>query len=805
MSLTTALKASLTSLKVVQDSIGVAANNIANVDTPGYIKQKTNQVPLIAGGVGQGVQIAGISTDVDDQLLKAIQGQISDLGLAGSLDEFFTNVQSAFGRPDTGNSLSDKLDDFFNAFQSLATNPDNVSLRLSALTEIQGLATSISNTASELQDLRLDADREIHNNVNTVNSLLDSLYNGNAEIITYEEGSSGRLGVEQQRTLNLQKLSEYVDISTIVDSDGVLSVLTKTGASLLDSTGVYHLKHTQAASADTFTNDKSVTAIEVARVENDGSLNPNSEILATSGKSSERTTTLQSGRLKGLIDLRDREIPKVIDQLDSFAYSFINAVNAIHNDGGAYPPPSSLTGTKATTSNTEIGWDGSVRIAVLNSDGSPASSPYTDETLFRPLTLDLSSLSGGTSAGRSTVQDVINEINQYYGPVQNRAQIGNLRDISLAVYPDTDSIADQGTVKFDLELDNTSAQSSSIVVNSVNIVDAGAYAGLTAPALPTTAYTVSAGGRERTNVPFTVDFSGGPNLASYTVRANVTVTDAEGNVSTADIDYEISDNVSNVRNDRYHATAVTGSAGTANFYAAPSSKSFLRAKLVDSNGNAVSAGEQGFLKIETPEGSNLSVVIDELDSNEKGLPSTASSNITNRGFSHYFELNNLFNSSSGVDGSAINMSLRSDIAANASLIATGGLQLSTQPDDPTEALYTYELASGSNSVANRLSDLRDTPTAFSSTSTLPAITTTFNSYMSDIVAYVATSSYNYSNNKNSEEVGLTGLQDILQKSGGVNTDEELARIVELENNYRASARVITVIKELFETLSQAVA
>ena len=511
---------------------------------------------------------------------------------------------------------------------------------------------------------------------------------------------------------------------------------------------------------------------------------------------------LSDGALKSLIDLRDDVLPRLVDQLDQLAYTIVDEINQVHNLGTSFPPPSSLTGVTPVTDTDSFGFSGSVMIAVVDQTGVPITSPYSDEQYYRPLTLDLSSLDSGDGAGEPTMQTIIDEINDYYGPPQNRAAVGNLRDISIAAV--SNSITDNGTgVEFDLQLDNTSYQDSTVVINSITLVG---ETGFTAATLPSpNSYEVNAGDRERTNIPFTVNFDSDINQTSYTVRLQVEVTAADGTVSTANIDYTVEDNVTGVKNDRYYADAVSlvSSTGSASFIEAPSSTRFATASLVDANGNAVSSGTSGFLKIEVESGQSYGLAIDSLDSQEIGVSTAATSSITNRGFSHYFEMNNLFIENSTTAGSAVNMAVRTDIITNPSKLALGTLTLSNQPISATEALYTYELGSGNSANVQSLAALAQTNVSFGAAGALPSTSTTISSYGIDIVSYTATITNSALEAADLEALGFEGLQELFQEESGVNVDKELADLIKFENNYNASARIISVVSGLFDSLINA--
>lgn len=809
MSLATAMGISTSALSLAQDGITTSSHNLANINTPGYVKQTNNQESVVINGIGQGAQVTGMSANVAAELYNSIRNQVSSLGNTGALNTYYDAIQRLYGQPNSDTGLSSAINAFFSAYQNLSNNPDTASLRVVALNAARDLAGAISTTANSLQDLRFSADKEISSNVNTINSILTTIRGLNNEILNFKEATSGYINIKQQMNIKLNALSEFLNVSTSVNLQGQVSITTANGASLLDDATTVNLLYSPAASVDTFKNNAYVGPLKATSLNNDGSIKDDrgsSTNLTTDGESTSITTTLTNGSMKGLLDIRDSIAPNLIAQLDTLASALANEINAISNNGYAFPPPASLTGTTATTSDTELGFTGKVMIAVLNNDGTPAASRYSDETYYRPLTLDLGSLSGATYSGLPTTQDVIDQINDYYGPIQNRAVVGNLRNIQLSAVSNT--IGDNtGTAQFELKLDNTSIHDATVVVQSVTLVDPGNPATTYGPgsAVPSpNSFTIAAGEMGATGQPMTIDFSGGLNLNNYTIRVRVQVTDSTGSVSVSDVDYSVNDNVVNVKNNPYNAIAVANISGTSNFIPSPGGQGFATASLVDINGNPVSAGETGFLKITANSEKNYRIAFDELDSKEIGVPTADSEDITNRGFSHYFGLNNLFVDNGSVTGSAQNMAVRRDILNNANLLTSGKLLLSNQPSDTSSALYTYEASSGNNAAALSMANLNQRNVYFQASGNLPSISISFNGYSANLVGSVAASALQATDADNAKKIGMDGLQILFQKSAGVNSDEELARIIELQNNFAASAKVIGVIQKLFDILAQAI-
>lgn len=806
MSLSSAIGTALRGINVSQDQINNSSNNIANANTPGYIKQTLQQQSVVTAGVGQGAEVTSIIADINLKLAAELRNQSGVLSETNALQDYYDFIQLSYGSPGEDNALNIQINNFFSSVQVLSDDPGTSSLRQNAVAEAVSLADKFADIATTLEDLRYQADQEIGSTITTVNNLIDQLADTNEQITGFEKGESGYANIENKRNELLRQLSEHVDISFNVNNAGKLSILAGNGITLLDESA-YHLDYSVAGSAQAFINNTALDSIEVFPVDENGNFtSATGQVLVSGGVDSDITRNINQGTLNGLLDVRDDIIPGLLTQLDNLAGTFREEANRIHNNGASYPPPSSLTGETGFTQSQEFGFSGNVRIAVVNSDGTAVSSPFNNQTGYPPLNLDLGSLEGTTGIpGQFTAQDVVDEINSYFGPPQNKANVGNLQDISLVAV--SDSVADGGAtgVEFDLQLSNTSQLDSTMVIQSVTVIDPiDLSAGYTPATLPSpNSYTVNPGDLERTGQNFTVNFDGDDDRTSYTVRVAVQVTDADGNVSEAEIDYTVSDDVTDIKNDRYPAQAVTNVSGTSAFEVAPSSASFMTASIVNSEGAPASPNETGFIQLTTNSGQNYGIAIDELTSTEVGTATASSSDVTGYSFSHYFGLNNLF-SSDGTDvtDAAINMGVRSDIAADPNKIALGQLALSET--STTDTVFTYELAIGNASAIRNLAAMDELNTSFAAADSLPQSTTTFSRYSADIISFVATEAARIDNTQTLEDLTFSGLLETFQEQSGVDVDEELAGIVELEANFRASAQLISIIDELFGVLTSMV-
>ena len=265
----------------------------------------------------------------------------------------------------------------------------------------------------------------------------------------------------------------------------------------------------------------------------------------------------------------------------------------------------------------------------------------------------------------------------------------------------------------------------------------------------------------------------------------------------------------NMLNDRYDNTAV---AGGGQRIVPTTSQESIRAIMVDANGlelpkvNGQYVNETGFLKLVSNTG--LSIAIDELDSKQVGnLDTYPISGQTNRGFSHYFGLNNFFEDNLeygetvNLKNSAFELAVEADIINNPNLISVGGLELQNQPTNENELpQWTYVRFSGNNAIAQKLAGFANETTSFDAVGGLPSTSLTIGGYISELLGSISAEAAAATGAFTSAETLYNGFAERAQGISGVNLDEELANTITYQNAYTANARVISLVNQLFDDL-----
>lgn len=482
MGLVSSLNNAISGLNVNQQNLNILSQNIANANTPDYSTQVANQQASFINGLPQGVTIASITRKVNEFLTAQVRTQTSLSGNADVIQNYYQQVVNLLGQPGGTNSMDQNVNALFSALQNMANVP-SASAQTSVVNAASTLAAQISGLAGSVQDMRLQADSEIGNSVSSVNVLLRKLHTLNASLEYANATKANPSGLLDQRDAALRDLSQYMDITTLFNIDGSVNVNTTSGATLVGS-NLTQLSYLPASSVQAFNTSSSLGALQVITYDDQGKAIGNPVTLVTGGVSgtngsdSTITSNITGGKIAGYVAVRDQVLPSILSQLDSFASTLRNQMNAINNAGASFPTASTYTGERLVRGTEVSTYTGSIRIALLGTDGAPVASPYPDEPYgMTPLTLDLSTLDTGAGAGNVSTDGLINAINEYFKQPQPKLELGNINNVQLAV--SSDSIPGPGNqVNFDFSLNNIGDLSANFFVSDLTVLDSnGAPAG----------------------------------------------------------------------------------------------------------------------------------------------------------------------------------------------------------------------------------------------------------------------------------------------------------------------------------------
>ncbi len=321
MSLTAGLSTALSGLQTSQRGLDVVAQNVSNLNTTGYSRKVMNQESVVLNGAGSGVRVGNITRVVNEGLLKDIRRQSGSVAKLQVQQNYFPRIDQLFGEVGSGNSIAHKVSELAQAFTTLSGDASSAATQWSTMQSGQDVADNLNFMTDQLQGLRAQADQDIASSVEDINSALKRIHELNLQIVKHSAISTGTSELEDQRDQALTELSENMDIQYYTRFDGSVTVFAGTGGQLLLDDSPQYLHFTPSSIVNS-----SMTAAG-------GQFG---KISVDSG-TADLTPMIGNGKLKALIDLRDKSIPDMQANLDQLTAQLKDTINQVHNRGTSLP------------------------------------------------------------------------------------------------------------------------------------------------------------------------------------------------------------------------------------------------------------------------------------------------------------------------------------------------------------------------------------------------------------------------------------------------------------------------------------
>ena len=223
-------------VRAIQTALSIVGDNVANADTPGFVRRTVSFVTPVpgsdalfvrGGAAGVGVGIASVDRATDGLAMQAARTAAGDAARLTTRADWLGRLQTALGEGD----LNARLGGFFDAATALASAPSSVAARGIFLDRAGQAADGFRETGAALAALSDDLDRAATGLAGEVNSLTAALSRVNDELRRTAPGGSGTNGLLDSRDRLLGDLADRVKITTIEGPRGAVEVKLGTGAS----------------------------------------------------------------------------------------------------------------------------------------------------------------------------------------------------------------------------------------------------------------------------------------------------------------------------------------------------------------------------------------------------------------------------------------------------------------------------------------------------------------------------------------------------------------------------------------------
>ena len=134
MSLTQALATAVSGLRATQAGLSIVAANVANAETPGYVR-KTASAGRDRRGRSRRRACASsaVNRELDQYVQRQLRVESSGASYADLRAQFYDRLQSVYGAPGSDSALETVFNNFTTAVQALSTSPDSASARSAVL------------------------------------------------------------------------------------------------------------------------------------------------------------------------------------------------------------------------------------------------------------------------------------------------------------------------------------------------------------------------------------------------------------------------------------------------------------------------------------------------------------------------------------------------------------------------------------------------------------------------------------------------------------------------------------------------
>ena len=293
-----------------QLALSVVGANIANVNTPGYNRQRVDMVAVgdvdIKGlGAQFGVSVNQISRIYNRYIDSQILQQQQTTAYSDTLLQSLQNIETILDDTN-GGGLNEQLDRFWTSWEDLANNPSGKLERNALLSTAESLAGSIGSYKRSLDSINTELHYSIADVVPQINDKIREIADLTARIVEAGANTGDINNILDKRTIAFQELGSMVNISYFESSNGTVSVYLANGEPLLQ-----------------------------------GTLAQTLSIVVTNGRADIYSTnspdpindTITSGRLGAYMELQHTILPGYIDDLNSMTTALAARVNALHTSG----------------------------------------------------------------------------------------------------------------------------------------------------------------------------------------------------------------------------------------------------------------------------------------------------------------------------------------------------------------------------------------------------------------------------------------------------------------------------------------
>lgn len=471
MGLSQALNTAISGLRANQAALALVSSNVANAETPGYVRKTVTQIQTVAGDSAN-VRITGVNRELDTYIQKQVLTETSGAAYADVRSKVLANLQGVYGDPSSKGTIGATFNNLTSALQALSTSPDSLAARSNVINAAQSLAQQLNSTTQGIQSLRSNAESAIGNSVDTVNNALKQIATINTQLLGTSGNDAASAALLDQRDQYVTQLSQMMDVRVVANGNNQINVFTNSGVQLVGVEAAHLSFNAQGTvTPNTLWNSdptKSNVGSIMLTFPHGGSV----DLVATGA--------IRSGAIAAYLDLRDNTLVQAQTQVDQLAGALSSALSDTTTSGTPVTgTPSGFSldlagvqnGNVVRFSYTDTTTNTVHNVSVVRVD-DPTALPLSNTATIDPNDEVVGiNFSGGAASVASQLNAAFGGANiQFANPSGSTLQIlddgaGGLTDINSASSMTTATTLTGGSAQLPLFTDNGVPYTGAITSN----------------------------------------------------------------------------------------------------------------------------------------------------------------------------------------------------------------------------------------------------------------------------------------------------------------------------------------------------
>lgn len=286
-------------LYTYQAALNTTAHNVSNVETLGYTRQVLNQTagnPISVGSsygmVGTGVTATTITQVRNNYYDTKYRSNSAIYGNYYVKEQYMKEMETYFNEIDSQGFMTN-FSNFSSSLQELSKNPSSTSVRSQIINYGKSLSEQVNYLANSLATMQKEANTDIKNTADRINSLNEQIAMLTKQINTVEANGTIANDLRDQRNVLVDELSEYANVSVsehvVGDDVGRTSYLVKIDGKIAVNTTEY----------------VTLNAVPRTTKNNVGDIEGVYDLVWSDGQELNEASKTLGGSLQALFELRD--------------------------------------------------------------------------------------------------------------------------------------------------------------------------------------------------------------------------------------------------------------------------------------------------------------------------------------------------------------------------------------------------------------------------------------------------------------------------------------------------------------------